>query len=71
MWFLYFRDKREEKNVEDFIIDGIKDQTIVKHAGTVNGEQILIQNCNVSEQNCMISFTLMLLGLLVANIQTF
>ncbi|XP_005105257.1 protein XRP2 isoform X2 [Aplysia californica] len=42
---VYSWDKRDKLNVEDFIIDGKKGETVVKHAGSVNGEQIVVQNC--------------------------
>ncbi|XP_059161923.1 protein XRP2-like [Physella acuta] len=45
---VYSWDKRDRSNVNDFIIDGKKGETVVKKAGDVNGEQIVIQNCQDS-----------------------
>ncbi|CAL1547400.1 unnamed protein product, partial [Lymnaea stagnalis] len=42
------RDKRDRSKASDFIIDGKKGEVFVKHAGSVNGEQIVIQNCQDS-----------------------
>jgi hypothetical protein len=43
-----FRDKRREGlRKEDFIIKNQKDSTLGRVPGTVNGQQFLIQNCEV------------------------
>ncbi|KAK3739786.1 hypothetical protein RRG08_033935 [Elysia crispata] len=42
------QDKRDKSNVENFIIDGKKGETVSRLPGTVNGEQIVIQNCQDS-----------------------
>ncbi|CAF4185014.1 unnamed protein product, partial [Rotaria magnacalcarata] len=36
---------------EDFILDKLKDQTIFRLAGSINGQQFIIQNCDVSNSS--------------------
>ncbi|KAK0068445.1 protein XRP2 [Biomphalaria pfeifferi] len=45
---VYSWDKRDRSRASDFIIDGKKGETVIKHVGSVNGEQIVIQNCQDS-----------------------
>ncbi|KAH9493084.1 Protein Xrp2 [Bulinus truncatus] len=45
---VYSWDKRDRSKASDFIIDGKKGETVIKHVGTVHGEQIVIQNCQDS-----------------------
>ncbi|XP_050416490.1 protein XRP2 [Patella vulgata] len=47
---VYSWDKRDKVNVQDFIIDGIKNDTVGRLPGDVHGQQIVIQNC----ENCNI-----------------
>ncbi|XP_064600443.1 protein XRP2-like [Liolophura sinensis] len=44
----YSWDKREKLNVQDFIIENVKDETVGRKPGTVNGQQFIIRNC----ENC-------------------
>ncbi|KAK6169351.1 hypothetical protein SNE40_020422 [Patella caerulea] len=46
----YSWDKRDKMNVQDFIIDGVKNETVGRLPGVVNGQQMVIQNC----ENCNI-----------------
>ena len=43
--FLYFRDKRSRNDPKRYMIENLKDETVIKLPGTVNGEQFQIQNC--------------------------
>lgn len=43
----YFRDKRDKVNPSDYIIENVKGQTVGRIPGTVNGQQFIIQNCEV------------------------
>ncbi|KAL5007276.1 hypothetical protein ScPMuIL_016082 [Solemya velum] len=42
--------KRDTLNVKDYILDGVKGETVGRLPGTVNGQQFVIQNC----QDCNI-----------------
>ena len=44
---IFFRDKREKIDPRDFMIDGVKGETVGRMPGTVNGMQFIIQNCEV------------------------
>ncbi|ESO97525.1 hypothetical protein LOTGIDRAFT_103457 [Lottia gigantea] len=46
----YSWDKREKSNAEDYLIDGVKNETVGRLPGVLNGQQIIIQNC----ENCNI-----------------
>lgn len=41
------RDKRERVNPKDYMIDGQIGETFCKLPGTINGQQFIIQNCEV------------------------
>ena len=42
-----FRDVRDRSNAQDFIIQDVKGETVGRMPGTVNGQQMIIQNCQV------------------------
>lgn len=42
------REDRKAIKKEDFILDHLKDQTIYRLPGSVNGQQFIIQNCEVN-----------------------
>ena len=46
--FIFCRDKRPKIDLSQFTFDGLKDQTVGKMPGTINGQQFTIQNCHVS-----------------------
>ncbi|CAF0961872.1 unnamed protein product [Didymodactylos carnosus] len=46
----YSWDQRKVLNKSDYILDKLKDQTVFRLPGTVNGQQFIIQNC----ENCTI-----------------
>jgi protein XRP2 len=48
--FSWEREDRKAINKEDFILDKLKDQTIYRLPGSVNGQQFIIQNCD----NCKV-----------------
>ena len=43
-----FRDVRDRSKVQDYIIQDLKGETVGRMPGTVNGQQLVIQNCQVS-----------------------
>ncbi len=56
MWLIYifFSREREDRKAikkEDFILDKLKDQTICRLPGSVNGQQFIVQNCDVNNRN--------------------
>ena len=56
------RDKRDRIDPKDVTIENLKDETAGRLPGTVNGQQFIIQNCEVSVQwvmgsNLMYQFT--------------
>lgn len=42
---VYSWEKRAAINVKDFIVDGIKNETVGRMPGSVDGQQFIIQNC--------------------------
>ena len=46
--FFCFRDKRERVDPKDITIENLKDDTAGRLPGTLNGQQFIIQNCEVS-----------------------
>ena len=42
------RDKLDRSKAQDFIIQDLKGETVGRMPGTVNGEQMIIQNCQVT-----------------------
>ena len=42
------RDKRAKVDPKDYMIDGQNRETFYKLPGTINGQQFIIQNCEVS-----------------------
>ena len=42
---VYSWEKRATINVKDFIVDGIKNETVGRMPGSVDGQQFIIQNC--------------------------
>lgn len=46
----YSWDKRPKLDISQYMFDGLKDQTVGKLPGAINGQQFIIQNC----QNCNI-----------------
>ena len=45
-----FRDKRAKVDPKDYMIDGQNGETFYKLPGTINGQQFIIQNCEVRQQ---------------------
>ena len=45
--FSFPRDKRERVNPKDYTIGDVQGETFVRRPGTVNGQQFIIQNCQV------------------------
>ena len=43
-----FRDVRDRSKAQDYIIQDLKGETVGRMPGTVNGQQLVIQNCQVS-----------------------
>ena len=46
---LCYRDKRERVDPKDFTIENLKGETVGRVPGTVNGQQFIIQNCEVGK----------------------
>ena len=46
--FFCFRDKRERVDPKDITIENLKDDTAGRLPGSLNGQQFIIQNCEVS-----------------------
>jgi len=42
-----YRDKRAKVDPKDYMIDGQTGETFYKLPGTINGQQFIIQNCEV------------------------
>ncbi len=51
-----FRDKRPKIDPKDYMLDGVKGETIGKIPGEINGQQFIVQNCEV--RNCKSQFTM-------------
>lgn len=45
--FIFYRDKRSHINRKDYIISDLKNETIGRLPGKVDGQQFVIQNCEV------------------------
>jgi hypothetical protein len=52
-FFSVFREREDRKAIkkEDFILDKLKDQTIYRLPGSVNGQQFIVQNCDVNNRD--------------------
>ncbi|CAF0953293.1 unnamed protein product [Adineta ricciae] len=48
--FSWEREDRQAIRKEDFILDKLKDQTIYRLPGSINGQQFIVQNCD----NCIV-----------------
>ena len=46
------RDKRAKADPADYMIDGYNGETFYKLPGTINGQQFIIQNCEVRPHTC-------------------
>jgi len=42
-----YRDKRAKADPKDYMIDGQNGETFYKLPGSINGQQFIIQNCEV------------------------
>ncbi|ESN93900.1 hypothetical protein HELRODRAFT_88092 [Helobdella robusta] len=46
----YSWDNRDLVEIENFMVQNIENETIIRHPGTINGQQFIIQNC----KNCKV-----------------
>lgn len=42
-----YRENKEVINPKDYIVENLKDETVVRLPGSVKGQQFIIQNCEV------------------------
>ena len=45
--FVFCRDKRPRLDIKNYMYDGLKDQTVGKLPGAIDGQQFIVQNCQV------------------------
>lgn len=45
---IHHRDKRPQVDPNDFIIQNLKGEDVCRTSGSVNGQQLVIQNCSNS-----------------------
>lgn len=46
---LLYRDKRETSSQTEYMLSDIKGRTLCRHPGTVEGQPVTIQKCQVSQ----------------------
>jgi hypothetical protein len=56
----HYRDKRERVDPRDFTIENLNGETAGRAPGTINGQQFIIRNCQVSCSSLPLSLLLQL-----------